>query len=62
MARNKKVTLNPGEVIEINFIVNANETQKITVSEDVLRLMIDTFTDEHCEVTKETHKERIIKQ
>ena len=62
MARNKKVTLHTGEVIEIKFIISANETQTIKVSEDVLRLMIDTFTDEHCEVTKETHREKIIKQ
>lgn len=57
MARNKKVTLNVGEIVEIKFIISEHETQNTTVSEDVLRLMIDTFTDEHCEVIKETHRE-----
>lgn len=57
MARNKKVTLNLGEVIEIKFIISANETQTTTVSEDVLRSMIDTFFNENCEVTRETYRE-----
>jgi hypothetical protein len=57
MARNKKVTLNLGEVIEIKFIISANETKTTTVLEDALRVMINAFTDENCEVTRETYRE-----